>query len=45
MPKLTYMKEGFWWGCVGAGKMKGYSFGERTIKHYERYDELPWYIN
>ena len=38
MPKLTYMKEGFWWGCVGAGKMKGYSFGEKIIKHYERYD-------
>ncbi len=38
MPMLTYMREGFWWGCVGAGKLKKYSFGEKIIKHYDRYD-------
>ena len=45
MPKLTYMKEGFWWGCVGAGKMKGYNNGERTINIMKDILDLPWYIN
>ncbi len=36
--KLSYMREGFWWGFVGAAKMYKLKFYEINIIHYERYD-------
>lgn len=35
---LTYLKEGFWWGFVGACIKKRKKLKECIIKHYERYD-------
>ena len=32
------MREGFWWGFVGAAKMYKLKFYEINIIHYERYD-------
>jgi glycosyltransferase involved in cell wall biosynthesis len=36
--KLSYMREGFWWGFVGAAKMYNLKFHQINIIHYERYD-------
>jgi glycosyltransferase involved in cell wall biosynthesis len=36
--KLTYMKEGFWWGFVGAATMSNIKFHQIDIIHYKRYD-------
>lgn len=35
---LIYLKEGFWWGFVGACKKKGLNIEDVKIKHHERYD-------
>jgi len=35
---LGYMKEGFWWGFIGAAIKKSKSIQQINIKHYERYD-------
>ena len=35
---LSFMREGFWWGYVGACKKKNMSINQIIIKHYERYD-------
>jgi glycosyltransferase involved in cell wall biosynthesis len=37
-PSMKYMREGFWWGFVGAGLQKKMTFSQYPIKHYERYD-------
>ena len=36
--KLGFMREGFWWGFVGAAKMYKLKFHQIDIIHYERYD-------
>jgi len=36
--KLKYLKEGFWWGFVGAAKMMGFTFFQIDIVHYKRWD-------
>ena len=36
--KLGFMREGFWWGFVGAAKMYKLNFHQINIVHYERYD-------
>ncbi len=36
--KLTYMREGFWWGFVGAAKMFNLKFHQIDIVHFQRYD-------
>ncbi|MDB3932070.1 glycosyltransferase family 2 protein [Candidatus Pelagibacter sp.] len=36
--KLTYMREGFWWGFVGAAKMVNLKFYQIDIVHFQRYD-------
>ena len=36
--KLGFMREGFWWGFVGAAKMHKLKFHQIDIIHYERYD-------
>ena len=36
--KLGYMREGFWWGFVGAAKMYKLKFHQINIIHYKRYD-------
>ena len=36
--KLSFMREGFWWGFVGAAKMYKLKFHQINIIHYERYD-------
>jgi len=36
--KLEYLKEGFWWGFIGAAKMFGLSINQINIVHYKRYD-------
>ena len=36
--KLSYMREGFWWGFVGAAKMYKLNFHQINIVHYKRYD-------
>ena len=36
--KLGFMREGFWWGFVGAAKMYKLKFHQINIIHYERYD-------
>jgi glycosyltransferase involved in cell wall biosynthesis len=38
MPYLSYMREGFWWGFVGAAIKKKRSLVQFEIKHFERYD-------
>ena len=38
LDKLYYLKEGFWWGFVGAAKMFGLRIKEIDIVHYKRYD-------
>ena len=38
MPLLGYVKEGFWWGFVGAAIKKNYTFTQVPIVHYPRYD-------
>ena len=35
---LSYMKEGFWWGFIGAAIKKKKTIQEYPIVHYERYD-------
>jgi len=36
--KLGFMREGFWWGFVGAAKMYNLKFHQINITHYHRYD-------
>ena len=36
--KLEYLREGFWWGFVGAAKMLGFKFNQIDIVHYKRFD-------
>ena len=36
--KLGFMREGFWWGFVGAAKMYKLRFHQINIIHYHRYD-------
>lgn len=38
LDKLHFLKEGFWWGFVGAAKMFGLRINEIDIVHYKRYD-------
>ena len=38
LDKLEYLKEGFWWGFIGAAKMSGLKILEKDIVHYKRYD-------
>lgn len=38
LPSLSYMKEGFWWGFVGAAVISKMTFAQTDIIHYERYD-------
>lgn len=38
IPFLSYMREGFWWGFIGASHLNGMQIREHKIKHYERYD-------
>lgn len=38
MPYMNYMREGFWWGYVGAALKAQKKFRQFEIKHYERYD-------
>lgn len=38
MPSLHYMREGFWWGFIGAALKRNYKILQAPIKHYERYD-------
>jgi glycosyltransferase involved in cell wall biosynthesis len=38
LDKLHYLKEGFWWGFVGAAIMKKKNIKEIEIQHFERYD-------
>jgi glycosyltransferase involved in cell wall biosynthesis len=38
LDKLHYLKEGFWWGFIGAAKMKKKIIKEINIKHFKRYD-------
>jgi glycosyltransferase involved in cell wall biosynthesis len=35
---LTFMREGFWWGFVGAALKINLKFGQFDVNHYERYD-------
>ena len=35
---LSFMKEGFWWGYIGACKKLNLSINQFDIIHYERYD-------
>jgi len=37
-PQMKFMREGFWWGFVGAGLQKKYKFIQLPIIHYERFD-------
>jgi glycosyltransferase involved in cell wall biosynthesis len=36
--KLHYLKEGFWWGFIGAAIMKKKIIKEIDIEHFKRYD-------
>ena len=38
LPKLSYVKEAYWWGFVGAATMSKKRIIEFNIKHFERYD-------
>jgi glycosyltransferase involved in cell wall biosynthesis len=38
MTYMSYMREGFWWGFVGAALKQKKTFFQYAIKHYERYD-------
>ena len=38
IPYLSYLKEGFWWGFIGACIKKNKNIHECKISHYERYD-------
>jgi hypothetical protein len=38
MPNLLYMREGFWWGFIGAALKAKYKILQAPIVHYERYD-------
>jgi hypothetical protein len=38
LDKLEYLKEGFWWGFIGAAKMSGLKINQIDIIHYKRYD-------
>ncbi len=38
LPKLSYVKEAYWWGFVGAAIMSKKKVIELNIKHFERYD-------
>lgn len=38
MPKLSYMREGFWWGFIGAAIKEKLKILQVPIVHYERYD-------
>jgi dolichol-phosphate mannosyltransferase len=38
LPKLSYVKEAYWWGFVGAAVMSKKKIIQYDIKHYERYD-------
>jgi glycosyltransferase involved in cell wall biosynthesis len=38
MPYMTYMREGYWWGFVGACKKKGLKLVQHKVLHYPRYD-------
>jgi len=38
LPKLSYVKEAYWWGFVGAAVMSKKKIIEFPIEHFERYD-------
>jgi glycosyltransferase involved in cell wall biosynthesis len=38
LPKLSYVKEAYWWGFVGAATMLEKKIIEYDIEHFERYD-------
>ncbi len=38
LPKLSYMREGFWWGFVGSAVLYKMKFLQAKIVHYPRYD-------
>lgn len=38
MKYMSYMKEGFWWGFVGAALKCGINISQFPIKHFQRYD-------
>lgn len=38
LPKLGYMREGFWWGFIGAAIKFDMKISELNIKHYPRFD-------
>ncbi len=38
MPKLAYMREGFWWGFIGAAIKENLKILQAPIVHYKRYD-------
>jgi len=38
LDKLQYLKEGFWWGFIGAAKMLELKILQINIVHYKRYD-------
>ena len=38
LPKLSYVKEAYWWGFVGAATMSEKKIIEYDIEHFERYD-------
>ena len=38
LPKLSYVKEAYWWGFVGAAIMFEKKIIEYDIEHFERYD-------
>ena len=38
LPKLNYMREGFWWGFIGAAVLHKLKIAQVKIVHYQRYD-------
>ena len=38
LPKLSYVKEAYWWGFIGAAIMLKKKIIEYDIEHFERYD-------
>ena len=38
LPKLSFVKEAYWWGFIGAATMLKKKIIEFDIEHFERYD-------
>lgn len=38
LPFLSYMREGFWWGFIGAALKLKMKISQYKIQHYDRYD-------